>query len=201
MPTQLATPIQASLDRLGADVSSARDELFAAARTNLLAMTRRQLHHFARLRRWEESDDIVQVVLLRLTKCLERLRPTTTREFLALSATLIRHELIDLANHYYRSHGAGTCHQTPSVTGPSLVEGQPDRRALNPQKAAELAEIHEKIAELPPEDREVFDLHWYHGLSQDEIANMLDVSIRTVKRRWLSAKLCLGQSLGKEFLP
>ena len=70
MPTQLATPIQASLDRLCADVSSARDELFAAARSNLLAMTRRQLLHFARLRRWEESDDIVQVAPLKIDEVL-----------------------------------------------------------------------------------------------------------------------------------
>jgi RNA polymerase sigma factor (sigma-70 family) len=41
---------------------------------------------------------------------------------------------------------------------------------------------------LEPKERAVFTLRWYQGLSQKEIASTLQVSERTVKRYWKSAK-------------
>ncbi|MBL8798147.1 MAG: helix-turn-helix domain-containing protein, partial [Planctomycetia bacterium] len=44
-----------------------------------------------------------------------------------------------------------------------------------------------------------FDLLFYQGLSQAEAAALLNVSERTVKRRWQSARLQLHDALGGEF--
>lgn len=49
---------------------------------------------------------------------------------------------------------------------------------------------------LEPNERAVFTLRWYQGLSQKEIASTLQVSERTVKRYWKSAKEKL-----KRYLP
>lgn len=49
---------------------------------------------------------------------------------------------------------------------------------------------------LPEEEREIFDLLWYQGLTQAEAANLLNISDRTVKRRWQSARLLLHDRLG-----
>ena len=49
---------------------------------------------------------------------------------------------------------------------------------------------------MPTEHRELFDLLYYSGLSQEEAAEVLGVSERTVKRRWRSAKLVLYDRLG-----
>jgi RNA polymerase sigma-70 factor (ECF subfamily) len=48
---------------------------------------------------------------------------------------------------------------------------------------------------LPAEDREVFDLIYYQGLSQAEAAGLLDISERTLQRRWQSARLALHDAL------
>ncbi len=42
----------------------------------------------------------------------------------------------------------------------------------------------------------MFDLLWYQQLSQAEAAQLLNVSERTVKRRWASARLKLHDALG-----
>jgi DNA-directed RNA polymerase specialized sigma24 family protein len=36
---------------------------------------------------------------------------------------------------------------------------------------------------------------WYQGLSQGEAAALLEVDVRTVKRRWQAARLKLGRVL------
>jgi RNA polymerase sigma factor (sigma-70 family) len=48
---------------------------------------------------------------------------------------------------------------------------------------------------LKPEEREVFTLRWYHGLEQEEIAQAMGVSERTVKRYWKSAKEKLARHI------
>jgi hypothetical protein len=50
----------------------------------------------------------------------------------------------------------------------------------------------------PMEEREVFDLLWYHALTQAEAAELLQVTDRTVKRRWRSARLRLHRALRRE---
>lgn len=45
---------------------------------------------------------------------------------------------------------------------------------------------------------EVFSLLWYEGLSQEEAAALLGVSLRTVKRRWQSARLKIAEAMGDE---
>ena len=59
-------------------------------------------------------------------------------------------------------------------------------------------EFHEQVDLLPDEEREVFDLIWYQGLMHTQAAELLDVSARTVKRRWQSACLKLHHLLGGE---
>jgi RNA polymerase sigma factor (sigma-70 family) len=48
---------------------------------------------------------------------------------------------------------------------------------------------------LPADEREVFDLVWYQGLTQDKAATLLGISEATLKRRWLSARRRLHQVL------
>ena len=65
---------------------------------------------------------------------------------------------------------------------------------LDPQRISEWGEFHEQIEALPEPQRELFDLLWYHGLSQQEAADVLQVSTRTVKRAWREARLRLHAS-------
>jgi RNA polymerase sigma-70 factor (ECF subfamily) len=49
---------------------------------------------------------------------------------------------------------------------------------------------------MPDDEREVFDLLWYQGLTQVEAAAVIGVTDRTVKSRWRSARLRLHEALG-----
>ena len=55
--------------------------------------------------------------------------------------------------------------------------------------------FHEAIDKLPEREREVTELIWYHGMSQQDAAEALEVDERTVRRRWRSARLALSQLL------
>ena len=65
----------------------------------------------------------------------------------------------------------------------------------DPANLAAWAEFHAQVDRLPAEEREVFDLLWYQELSQAEVASLLNVSPRTVKRRWAAARLRLHKIL------
>jgi RNA polymerase sigma factor (sigma-70 family) len=75
---------------------------------------------------------------------------------------------------------------------------QPVEPSDDPGRLAAWSEFHRQVELLPPEDREVFDLLWYQELSQAEAAALLNISERTVKRRWQSARLALFEAMGGE---
>jgi RNA polymerase sigma factor (sigma-70 family) len=58
--------------------------------------------------------------------------------------------------------------------------------------------FHEKIGELPEEERKFFKLLWYQELSQAEAAEVLAVAEITVRRRWQAARRRLHDLLGNE---
>ena len=53
----------------------------------------------------------------------------------------------------------------------------------DPQEDPRLAHMWQSISELPEKHCEVVLLRWYDGLSYEEIAHVLDVSIGTVRSR------------------
>jgi DNA-directed RNA polymerase specialized sigma24 family protein len=57
-------------------------------------------------------------------------------------------------------------------------------------------EFHEAAARLPDDLRAVFDLLWYQEMLQAEAAALLGIAVRTVKLRWMKARLQVQQALG-----
>jgi RNA polymerase sigma-70 factor (ECF subfamily) len=158
------------------------------------------LNRFPRVRRWEESDDVLQNVLLRLDRTLEKVPLDSPRHFLALAARYIRNHLIDLYRHYYGPHGPGTHHATPDPRRPG---GAPlDAAAApgphDPAVRTDWIALHEQIDALPEQEREAVDLLHFQGMSQAEAAALLGVSVRTIRRRWQAARLRLAEPLGGE---
>jgi len=70
---------------------------------------------------------------------------------------------------------------------------------LKPSTLLEWAHFHDAIEKLPQEERETLDLIYYGGLSQEEAAEMLGVSTRTIKRRWRLARILLARALDNEW--
>jgi RNA polymerase sigma factor (sigma-70 family) len=192
------TVIQSWLDRLHAGDDSAREKLFASASDRLARLAHRMLKGYPGVARWEQADDVLQNALIRLDRSLRAVTPLTAKGFFGLASAQIRRELIDLARHYYGPAGLGANHATTSE-----VEGATGLRSLaestyEPSRLATWTEFHSEIEGLPDEDRELFDLLWYQGLTQADAAAVLGVSERTVNKRWIAARLKLRDALGAQ---
>jgi RNA polymerase sigma-70 factor (ECF subfamily) len=176
---------QRLLQRAADGDGAAVDALLRHSCDRLTRLTRRMLGDFRRVKRWADTEDVLQNALLRLLNALRDVKPQTPRDFLALAALQIRRELIDLARHFYGPEGVGANHDSVAAedaphTGP---EGPADARH-EPSSLAQWRELHQQIDTLPEDEREVVGLLFYQGLSQAEAAELLSVSVRTVQRRW-----------------
>src|SRR5688572_25148057 len=99
-PSFHTTVLHDLLLRLKAGDPAARDELVRAARGRLEELARRMLRKFPGVGRWADTDDVFQGAAMRLLRALEAVDVADTREFLNLSAAVIRRELLDLARHF-----------------------------------------------------------------------------------------------------
>jgi RNA polymerase sigma factor (sigma-70 family) len=195
------TRLRWMLDDLAHGNTAARDEIIAHVCDRLRGLTRKMLRDDVKVRRWEQTDDVLQNALLRLHRSLAQVRPTSAEQFYGLAATQIRRELIDLARHHFGPRGVSAKHQTDHSIG--------DRRSLHdypghvsePQDIDAWTRFHEEVERLPHDERRAFDLLWYEGMSQPEAAQILDVSLKTVKRRWQSAKILLRERLAECDVP
>src|SRR5216684_798155 len=105
--------LQGCLDRLRAGDPAAREELLRHSQERLRELTHRMLGRFGGVRRWEETDDVLQRLLMRLDPMLREIEVGTVCDYLRLAATKLRQVLLDLARYYGGPEGLGTNHATP----------------------------------------------------------------------------------------
>jgi RNA polymerase sigma-70 factor (ECF subfamily) len=202
MPDEPTVRLQRCLERLQRGDESARKELLEAACDRLAQLTRAMLRGYRRLKRWEETDDVLQGALIRLHRALETVTPPTPRDFYRLAALQVRRELIDLARHYFGPERPGAHHESvgereDDQTRPAALDPAADSTS-GPDRLADWAAFHEQASALPAEEQEVFDLIWYQGLTHADAAQVLAVSTKTVQRRWHAACRRLHEALGGE---
>ncbi|HKS08720.1 MAG TPA: sigma-70 family RNA polymerase sigma factor [Pyrinomonadaceae bacterium] len=108
--------------------------------------------------------------------------------FFAVTARVMRHILIDHARRRrYAKHG-GDARQVPID----------EAAAMSLERAAELIALEEALDELAQLDQRksrVVELRYFGGLSLEETAEALDISLMTVRRDWRAAKAWLYRRL------
>lgn len=179
------------LARLRSGDQAAREDLIAFSCERMREIAHRMLRTFPTVRRWDETDDIVQNAALRLDRALRETVPEQARGLIGLAATQVRRELLDLAKRHRGPESYAANHETNYQRMDGDLLAKVDDAADQSESADKLdrwTRLHAAAADLPEEEREVFQMCWYLGLKQEEIATLLDCSIRTVKRRWESAK-------------
>ena len=185
----ITAQVQSCLQRWAQGEQAARDELLGLASDWLRRLVAVMLRDYPGVRRWEQTDDVLQNALLRLWRALQDVRPETPREFCGLAALQIRRELVDLARHYFGPLGPGAHHATdnaapadsPAAPGPAAGS------SLNPSRLAAWTDFHDQIAQLPPHLRAAFEARWYFNLPYAEAAGLLGVSVSTVIRHYQAA--------------
>jgi RNA polymerase sigma-70 factor (ECF subfamily) len=197
MPVGSDTQIQALINLARSGNAHAKTLLLDHSCERLLRLTRKMFRGYPGLRRWEQTDDVFQNSLIRLHRALSQVELESVRHFFNLAAVQIRRELLDLKKHHFGVEGRATHHHTdhqpPDETGSALSD-----KAEEPEDLSKWGEFHLAVEYLPEELREVCDLLYYEGLTQEEAAALLDISPRTLKRRWHEAKLLLHEKLSSD---
>jgi RNA polymerase sigma-70 factor (ECF subfamily) len=118
-------------------------------------------------------DELLGAVTERLLKALREARPRTVRQLFALANQHMRWELNDLARRLDEQPVAVELREdvvpAPATSGSGITP--------------EGLRMLQAIGALPETEREAFDLVRVQGLTQVEAAQLLGVSIVTVKRR------------------
>lgn len=192
-PRPSLEPLIAALTAENAAIrEAARAGLLTASIDHLRYVARRMLGRFPQVRRWDETDDVVQNAALRLHRALAAVVPNDARHWMALIATQVRRELLDLA----RRHGSPESQAQQHETNVARMDGRdiektalaeaPDIETID--SLAAWTRLHDVAAGLPDDERELFNLVWYVGAEQREIAALWNCSPRTVRRRWEETK-------------
>ncbi len=120
-----------------------------------------------------QADELLGAVTERLLKALREARPRTVRQLFALANQHMRWELNDLARRLDNQ--------------PAAVELNEELVAAPANSASGLTSdglrMLQAIGALPEDEREAFDLVRIQGMTQVEAAELLGVSVVTVKRR------------------
>lgn len=196
----IAAEIASCLARIAAGDLVARDTIIEICSGRLRTLASRMLSRFPNVRRWDDTDDVFQNAAMRLHRALGQIRIESPRSVMALAATQIHRELIDLARRHAGPTSFGANHATSSFRRHEGSEGDPPRPVDRAEAPVEELDrwtlFHEAIGGLPEDQREIFHLVWYLGADQKTIASLLDCSERTVKSRWREVREAVRAALG-----
>ncbi len=108
--------------------------------------------------------------------------------FFAAAAEAMRRILVEIARRKSRlKHGAGAVHQ--AVDEVTIAAAVPEDR---------LVQLNDALAQLEHEDPEaarIVNLRYFAGLTNEQVAEVLNLSLRSVERRWTWAKAWLFDSI------
>jgi RNA polymerase sigma factor (sigma-70 family) len=139
---------------------------------------------FPGLRASHDLDSVVNETWLRLAQALDRVDVPTVADFFRLAAHKVRQVLLDMADRHRRLAGHEVRGLDGSSAGPSVDPGQ---ITSDPARLALWTELHEQVEKLPPDERAVFEMHYYLGLPQAQVAGLLGLPPRKVSRLWVAA--------------
>lgn len=109
--------------------------------------------------------------------------------FLALAAVAMRHVLTDRARARVALKRGGV-RQRVSLDEQAVADD------AEPEQLLEIDDALHHLATIDARLARVVELRFFGGLSEEEIAEALDVTVRTVRRDWVKARMLLRQSLG-----
>jgi RNA polymerase sigma factor (TIGR02999 family) len=168
--------------------ASADDQLFIAAYEDLRQLARSRLRRSAPLTLVSPTT-LVHETYLRLLGAAAREFPDS-RHFLAYAARAMRSIVVDLLRQRAAlRHGGGVEHITWQTQVGNELPGAGDAQALRVHEA-----LHD-LARVEPRLATVVELRYFGGLQDSEIADALDVTVRTVQRDWAKARLYLAAHL------
>jgi RNA polymerase sigma factor (sigma-70 family) len=181
--------LQTLLDRV-LDGEAARKELLIQVCPRLEKLARVMFRQdFPALGGMHDTGSVLSESWLRLTQAWSTVSLPTVADFFRFAAHKMRQVLLDMARQYRKEQERyvrpGPVSADESADPPAE---HADRTNLDPAHLAQWTEFHQRMEELPEDEKQVADLHWYMDLSFAEIARMLGTTEGIVKYRWKTIK-------------
>ncbi len=157
------------------------------------AELRRLARHYLRGERVDHTlqpTALVHEAYIRLSG-LQEVAWQDRSHFFAMSATVMRRILVDHARAQ-QADKREALHNAVSLEEALVV---------SPERSAEVIAVGEaldKFAQIDPRRAKVVEMRFFGGLSEEEIAAVLDISVRTVKRDFKIAKDWLYAELERD---
>jgi RNA polymerase sigma factor (TIGR02999 family) len=158
------------------------DRLFAVVHEELRQIARRQLRGGGRdtLR----ATELVHELYLKLVDQVDV--PWENRaHFYGIAARAMRQILVDLARRRKAAKRGGDWIHT-TLTG----EHAPDDVRLD-----EVLALNDLLEQLDERQRQIVEYRFFAGMTEEEIAEVLGLSARTVQREWVKARAWLYRAL------
>jgi RNA polymerase sigma factor (TIGR02999 family) len=151
---------------------------------------RRLAHHHMKGQRPDHTLQTTGLVNEAYLRLADQRKPSFTNRshFLAVAAKAMRQILVNYAKASQRQKRGGGASKV-ELDEAALISPQPARAILD------LNEALERLATLDSRKAEVVELKYFGGLKQDEIAEVLKISIVTVRRDWVFSKAWLYTEL------
>jgi RNA polymerase sigma factor (TIGR02999 family) len=168
-----------------------------AALDKLAPLVSQELHRLAKRYMARERPDhtlqataLVNEAYLRLIDA-SQVNWQDRAHFFAVSARVMRRILVDFARSHANLKRGGDAHQI-TLDEAVIISPEPDGNLVAVDDALTT------LAALDPRQSQVVELRFFAGLSLEETAEVLHVSVGTVRRDWTLARAWLHRELSKE---
>lgn len=169
------------------DDSQAMNRLFEVLYDDLRLLARAKLRRSAPMTVLDTTA-LVHESYLRFLRTGD-LRVEDRPHFLAYAARVMRSIVVDLIRSRLADrHGGNALHVT-------LNTEISDSASVREDEVIMVNDALEELATIDPRLVKVVEMRYFAGMSEDEIAESLGVSVRTVERDWEKARLFLFRAL------
>jgi RNA polymerase sigma factor (TIGR02999 family) len=169
--------------------SSARKEVFERVYAELRKIAHQKLARESTLTQLE-AHDLVHEVYVRLTRQSE-LPGENRRVFFAYAAKVMRSVIIDYVRERNSKKRGGDLVEVTMTTIPE----QSEELGLETVHLEELDSALNALAQVDERCHQVVELRYFAGLSIEEIAEVMVLSPKTIKRDWQKARAFLSDLL------
>jgi RNA polymerase sigma factor (TIGR02999 family) len=178
--------ITAHLQAWSAGEANAREALFPLVYEELRRIARRQLKN----ERIGHTLDTTALVHEAYLKLIDQTRAdfTDRSHFFAVASNAMRRILVDYARRYLADKRGGAPRRVSLSDDMLVAEERADTLLAVDEALIELARIDPRLSR-------VVECRFFGGLTEDETAQVLGVTARTVRRDWTKAKAWLHKML------
>jgi RNA polymerase sigma factor (TIGR02999 family) len=173
------------LGQLRAGDPGARDGLFAAAYTELRRLARSRLRRGSR-NTMLDTTCLVHEAYLRFVSAGE-LRAEDRRAFFAYASQVMRSVIVNCVHERMSQKRGGDWLPLTLSTQLNVADDQ--------ETILKVHEALEALERADPRLAQVAQMRYFGGYSEQEIAEALDITERTVRRDWEKARLILAELL------